>query len=507
MTTDPEGPGLPPPDHATPAQAGPQPPPASPPAVMPRRYPVLSNRAISWAAIVLIIIGVGLAVVLLIAFGNGQHPDQLDAIKTAGTIVVGTGGAAALWLTARRQQTSEIALNQKHLDQIAAEQAFAFQQQQAADTRAHLQRVAAATEADAEARRITDLYTKAADQLGSDKAPVRLAGLYALERLAQDNPGQRQTIVNVICAYLRMPYTPPTDKPTAHRLGARRPRHHTPGTSSAAAATSRRLPAAAARTDEEQQRRQEREVRLTAQRILTTHLRPGKNPHHPVVEFWPHTGIDLTGATLINFNLVGCHLNIARFDGAQFTGDAGFAGAQFTRNARFNGARFTGNARFDGAQFTGNARFDEAQFTDYAWFDEAQFTGNARFDGAQFTGEARFTGARFTGIALFDGARFTGEARFDDARFDGGQFIAGAQFDGAQFTAGADFDPAANLVTRSAGCWVRLDIPDEHTRRWPDGWMVVATAERPDAVVGGEWGRLERQPTGDPNSGQQPSQL
>ncbi|MDP9866447.1 hypothetical protein J2S55_005713 [Streptosporangium brasiliense] len=42
---------------------------------------------------------------------------------------------------------------------------------------------------------------------------MRLAGLYALERLAQDNPGHRQTIVNVICAYLRMPYTPPEPAP------------------------------------------------------------------------------------------------------------------------------------------------------------------------------------------------------------------------------------------------------------------------------------------------------
>ena len=44
------------------------------------------------------------------------------------------------------------------------------------------------TVTDATERRVTELYTKAADQLGSDKAPVRLAGLYALERLAQDNP-------------------------------------------------------------------------------------------------------------------------------------------------------------------------------------------------------------------------------------------------------------------------------------------------------------------------------
>ncbi len=64
------------------------------------------------------------------------------------------------------------------------------------------------TDADATERRITELYTKAVEQLGSEKAPVRLGGLYALERLAQDNPDHRQTIVNVICAYLRMPFSP-----------------------------------------------------------------------------------------------------------------------------------------------------------------------------------------------------------------------------------------------------------------------------------------------------------
>ncbi|MEV4250934.1 hypothetical protein AB0J63_47045 [Streptosporangium canum] len=59
---------------------------------------------------------------------------------------------------------------------------------------------------DATERRVTELYTKAVEQLGHAGAAVRLGGLYALERLAQDNPGHRQTIVNVICAYLRMPY-------------------------------------------------------------------------------------------------------------------------------------------------------------------------------------------------------------------------------------------------------------------------------------------------------------
>jgi hypothetical protein len=82
--------------------------------------------------------------------------------------------------------------------------------------RPHHQEIATVlSDLDATERRVTELYAVAVEQLGSDKAPVRLRGLYALERLAQDNPAHRQTIVNVICAYLRTPFfrTAPTGKP------------------------------------------------------------------------------------------------------------------------------------------------------------------------------------------------------------------------------------------------------------------------------------------------------
>jgi hypothetical protein len=55
--------------------------------------------------------------------------------------------------------------------------------------------------ADALAKR----YQEAATQLGQDKVAVRLAGVYAMARLADDWPEQRQTCIDVLCAYLRMP--------------------------------------------------------------------------------------------------------------------------------------------------------------------------------------------------------------------------------------------------------------------------------------------------------------
>ena len=61
--------------------------------------------------------------------------------------------------------------------------------------------VARRAEADALAKRYQDVAT----QLGHDKPAVRLAGVYAMARLADDLEDQQQTCIDVLCAYLRMP--------------------------------------------------------------------------------------------------------------------------------------------------------------------------------------------------------------------------------------------------------------------------------------------------------------
>jgi hypothetical protein len=50
---------------------------------------------------------------------------------------------------------------------------------------------------------ITDRYTKAIEQLGSDKRDVCLGGIYALERVAVDSPRDHATIVMVLGAFVR----------------------------------------------------------------------------------------------------------------------------------------------------------------------------------------------------------------------------------------------------------------------------------------------------------------
>jgi uncharacterized protein YjbI with pentapeptide repeats len=375
-----------------------------------RPYPVLSSRAIIISGALLIVLGVGLAVLLMVTLGDGNHANQLDAIKTAGTIVVGTGGAAALWLTAPRQRTNEIALNQKHVDQQTAERTYQH------------------TAFDAEARRITDLYGKAVEQLGSNKPAVRLAGFYALERLAQDNVGQRQTIVNVLCAYLRMP------------------------------------------SGEDPE---EYEVRQTVQRILSAHLRADE-------KYW-NVELDLSGAKLSKASFEGCLLHVAIFTGATFEGRTSFNGAHFGLTVPFARTRFTDYTTFDGAQFSGDADFTGATFAGVTWFRNARFYGFTTFTEAVFERESGFTSSIF-GPTVFGFATFTGLTVFTRCRFVGGvaswlgtSFGTPAQFHLATFTGPTYFPENIDLTDASFAEEAGICTPEE-----PDSTGPGASFTLPD---------------------------
>lgn len=52
---------------------------------------------------------------------------------------------------------------------------------------------------------VTDRFTKAIEQLGSDKdrLDVRIGGMYALERIARDSPRDQPAVIEVLSAYIR----------------------------------------------------------------------------------------------------------------------------------------------------------------------------------------------------------------------------------------------------------------------------------------------------------------
>ncbi|MFE3172000.1 pentapeptide repeat-containing protein [Amycolatopsis sp. NPDC059090] len=308
------------------------------------------------------------AVWVLLAFAPDSA--QLDAIRTGGTLGVGLGGAVALWLAVRRQRSTELDLLQKH-------EAHRLAEQVAADTREHQLRTAADAREDALARRVTEQYGKAVDQLGSERAPVRLGGLYALERLGQDHADSplRQMIADVLCAYLRMP-----SEDTA----------------------------------------EEAQVRRTAQKIIANHSRPANERH------WPGLHLDFSGANLDQADFGQCRFDNILFTGTAFTGIANFAGTVFSVRAGFIGASFHGTADFENARFPAEADFRGADFAATAEFSSARFA-DAHFDMATFA-DAHFRDAKFRGRTSFDGSVFAEHAAFQQARFDGHTSFDHAKF-------------------------------------------------------------------------------
>jgi hypothetical protein len=94
-------------------------------------------------------------------------------------------------------------------------------------------------------------------------ASVRLAGVYAVAGLADDWIAQRQVCINVLCAYLRMPY---------------RANEESPG-----------------------RKEGEKEVRATIVRVIRDHLRDNAPSN------WHGHNLDFTGAVFDDANFSGTH--------------------------------------------------------------------------------------------------------------------------------------------------------------------------------------------------------
>jgi uncharacterized protein YjbI with pentapeptide repeats len=428
------------------------------------------RTALVWTvggAVALLVVMIAVAF-LVFGLPGVEHKEQLtiadlfDLLKLAFAVVAGLGGVVALVMAYRRQRVAEAANELAEAANRLAEATQEHRRSVDTATQAHQERIAADARLDAAERRVTDLYAKAADQLGNAKAPVRLAGLYALERLAHGNPAHRQTVVNLLCAYLRMPWAPGT--PEA---------------------------------------REEREVRTTAQRILATHLRASADEPAPA-DLWPDVTLDLTEATLVDLDFQDVQVRGPGFTGATFHGTTRFDRAVFPDRAHFERATFHGPARFEqaafhrwalfaGAALRGPAHFDEARFARRVEFTKASFHDGAFFAGAVFDRTVSFTQATFEQDCSFESVIFGEHGVFGATRFLGGCLLRGAvfrgyadflrttfardvSFAGASFEGGVRFDTVAFAVPANLDRASVADVGGAHERTWPPEWVVRAGA-------------------------------
>ncbi|MEU4693761.1 hypothetical protein [Actinoplanes sp. NPDC023714] len=369
--------------------------------------------------------------------------NSFEAIKIVLALVAGIGGVVALTVAYRKQDHGEAAEHRENT------------------------------------KLFNERFGKAAEQLGSDKVAVRLAGVYAMAGLADDWAEGRQTCIDVLCGYLRMPYTPPDDD-----------------TASTPKPAAQESPAA-------NDRRSERQVRQTIISLIRDHLLLGEAAPSPRAS-WHGRQFNLRGATLDGGNLAGIVITrgtLLDFTGANFPSDtvsfdeASLAGGiVFFTDATFSGGTVsfadaklsTGRIGFTGARFSGGGlSFVRAMLSGGELdFLAAEFSaGRVHFTNAKFDGSwLLFQNVRFAGSRVyFASANFSdGGLRFDHARFENGEMhFTNARFgDGAVSFIDASFSGCALNFTNAWFTGGAVNFADARITggpldfRRPESWAV-----------------------------------
>ena len=237
-------------------------------------------------------------------------------------------------------------------------------------------------------------YTTAIEQLSSDKASIRLGGVYTLVGLVDEwlsdekttsSPEERhkegQVIINNLCAYIRSPLPLAERAEQLDKDYAKDLQNDFDGDIEKFDADKRAFARDKAALEEERQVRQSiiEEIHKRLQYIGT----PGS---------WSKLDYDFSNAHFFYpIDFVYSYFGVF----------SNFSGVTFTEDANFFGAEFTGDADFSRATFTEGVDFSGAYFTRYVNFSRGSFTGYVNFSGTIFQAEPIFvsvpgSGARFS---------------------------------------------------------------------------------------------------------------
>ncbi|MBM7770740.1 uncharacterized protein YjbI with pentapeptide repeats [Actinokineospora baliensis] len=264
-----------------------------------------------WWLVAVILVSVGLLGVVAGWLLTEPNANRGEALKTGGL----AGGAVvalyALWLNDRRRRVDErrqeIERQRHDLESDRTE----FDRERVADER----------------------FARAVELLGNSADQVRIGAMHVLHGLARARPVYTQTVLDVFCSYLRIPFD---------------------------------------RTDQSEQ-----QVRKTAQRLIAALLPQADHPG-------PHYDLDLTDADLEYFDLSN-----------RAIGSLTMRGARLHRSNAMWGSQVHGDAWFTLAVSHGILHAHDMVFHQRAWFSGMRFEGPLRIERTEFLGRTTFDGARF----------------------------------------------------------------------------------------------------------------
>ena len=375
------------------------------------------EKAFPWLLVSGAALGLVLMIFLPVIFFQEKTAEQLLAQSNLRlALLYTTGGtiAALGLLETYRKNTNDRAKanadikaalkNQEHQAEVLKEQIRQF------DDNAFKERKAERRER----------YTKAVEQLGDEKAPVRMGGVYTLVGLVDEwleekslSDDERfkegQVIINNLCAYIRSPFTLAShydelsqDSPTPEGIYKDKKEE---------------FYIDKAILDSEA------DVRLSIIKEIHDRIQvPDKNTPGA----WSDFEYDFSGSTFFYpIDLTNSYYAKP----INFSGSTYQSGANFSRSTYKDVADFTDSTYQSGANFTDSTYQGEANFRDSTYQGEANFTDST------YQGEANFTDSTYKNVADFSRSTYKSGASFTDSTYQGWAYFSRSTYkSGASFT-------------------------------------------------------------------------
>ena len=234
-------------------------------------------------------------------------------------------------------------------------------------------------------------YTKAVEQLGDEKAPIRMGGVYTLvglvdewleeDKLSEDERiKEGQVIINSLCAYIRSPFTlashydePSQDTPTSE--GTYKDREQ-------------EFYAEKAILDSEA------DVRLGIIKEIHNRLQGTE---------------EILWGTWSSFEY--------NFSGSTFFYPVDLSSSYYLKSVNFSGSTYQNTADFSGSTYQNTASFGGSVYQSWAYFGGSVYQDWVNFGGSVYQGLAEFQDSTYKGWANFGGSTYKAETKFNDSLY------------------------------------------------------------------------------------------
>ena len=258
-------------------------------------------------------------------------------------------------------------------------------------------------------------YTKAIEQLGDEKAPIRMGGVYTLVGLVDEwleekslSDDERfkegQVIINNLCAYIRSPFTLTSyydelseDAPSFE--GSYKDKKEEFYVDKAILDS-------------------EADVRLSIIKEIHDRL---QGPEENTPGTWSDFEYDFSGSTFFYpIDLTNSYYaKPINFSGSTYEGGANFSDSTYEGWVYFSDSTYQGWADFSGSTYQALAYFSDSTYQALANFSDSTYQALANFRRSTYQSEADFGDSTYRGRADFGNSIYQSEVYFSDSTYRG----------------------------------------------------------------------------------------